>query len=189
MNRRGADRIGPAGMAGMVGLWGASSLIESIQYGTVALSGATSNTATISSVDTTRSLVVHLGQSNNWSGGTQPTYTVTKLSLTNATTVTATRGAVGGIDCNAAFAVLQFRPGAVRSVQQGNVTPTGTATVTEVNTAKSLLLSMGISGDTGGIDGSWYSRLTLTNGTTVTATRQDTSASALAHNFVLVEFF
>lgn len=179
-------------MSGMVSLWGASSLIRSVQYGTVALSGVTTNTATIVAVDTSRAVVIDLCASNNWSGGTSEAYAVPRFTLTNSTTVTAVRGAVGGIDCNAAFAVVEFAPGVLRSVQTGTITPTAgavTATITDVNVAKAVVLSLGVSGDNGGVGGSWWSRLTLSSSTTVTATRQDTSAAAMPHNFAVMEFF
>jgi hypothetical protein len=69
--------------------------IKSIQAGTITIAHATaSNTATISSVNTAKSFVIHNGVTtiNNPGSG----YTVDdwsfRVALTNATTVTATRG-------------------------------------------------------------------------------------------------
>ena len=193
MNRRGQNLAGPLGGSGMVGRWGASSLIENIQYGTVALSGVTNATTTITSVDITRATVIHLGQSNNWSGGSGAQYSSAYVELTNATTVKAVRNTVGGIDCNVNFAVIQFCPGILRSVQTGSVTInsglTNTATVTTVNTDKSLLIYLGLQSNAA-VDGAGYERLSLTNATTITGTRQDTTGGGIPTvTFALLEFF
>lgn len=60
-------------------------LNSSVQRNTVAISAATSNTATITSVNTSKSFANYCG----WlSGGATPAVTFTDLALTNATTVT-----------------------------------------------------------------------------------------------------
>lgn len=192
MSRRQRNLLGPQGMGGLVGLWGASSLIESIQYGTVSLGAGTTATATITAVDVSRSVLIDLRSLNNWSAGTQPAYTSTRLTLTNSTTVTGDRNASGGITCSAGFAIVQFRPGVIKSVQYGNINggaATNTATITSVNTDKTFLLSLGIIGDTGGLDGYFYSILSLTNATTVTATRGIAGGAGVNHGFVAVEGF
>lgn len=178
-------------MSGVVSLWGASSLIASIQYGTVSLGTAASATAAINAVDTTRALLIDLRQNNNWSGGTQPAYTSTDLALTNSTTVTAVRQAGGGISCTASFCVVEFRPGVCRSVQSGTTTAAGTttATVTAVNTDKSMVFSLGLSGDSGGRDDYFYARITLTNGTTITMTRGASGGISMRVGWILLELF
>jgi hypothetical protein len=67
----------------------APSVIKSIQKGTITQSG-TSTTATITSVDTAKSVVLFGGSSNS-------SYSVNLnyVELTNATTVTAKRAATG----------------------------------------------------------------------------------------------
>ena len=192
MNRRGAQLTGPLGGAGMVGLWGASSLIESIQYGVVSMSGAqASNTATITSVDLSRSVLIDLRQSNNWSGGTQPAYTSNTLALTNSTTVTAARQAAGGIALTAGFCVVTFLPGVFRSIQSGVVSGTGSPTViiTSVNTAKTMLFSLGLSGDSGGRDDYFYGYWQLTNATTLTLQRVSTGGSSMQAGWLALEGF
>jgi hypothetical protein len=179
-------------MGGMVSLWGASSLIESIQYGTIALSGVqTSNTATITSVDLSRAIIIDLRQSNNWNGGTQPAYTSNTLALTNSTTVTAFRNATGGIALTAAFAVVQVAPGVVKSIQSGRVSGNGTVTVTitGVNTAKTFLLSLGLEGDSGGRDDAFYAYMSLTNSTTITFTRGVGAGTGQLAGWIAVEGF
>ncbi len=188
--RRPRSLIGPANMGGMVGLWNASSMIESIQYGTISITSLTA-TATITSVDASRSILIDLRQSNNWNGGTQPAYTSNTLVFTNATTITASRNASGGIVATASFCVVQFAPGVVRSVQSGLMIGNSnqTATITSVNTAKSLVLSLGLEGDSGGRDDAFYGRLTLTNATTVTLTRGVSNGSGMQAGYLVLEFF
>ena len=190
--RRQRNLLGPQGMGGMVSLWGASSLIESIQYGTIALSGVQlSNTATITSVDLSRAIIIDLRQSNNWNGGTHPAYTSNTLALTNSTTVTAFRNATGGIALTAAFAVVQVAPGVVRSVQSGRVSGNGTVTVTitSVNTAKTFLLSLGLEGDSGGRDDAFYAYMSLTNSTTITFTRGVGAGTGQYAGWIAIEGF
>ena len=67
--------------------------IRSIQAGTITLAGVTSNTATVSAVDTTKAELIWLGcrTSDNVSGNGQNWWV--NITLTNATTITATMGA------------------------------------------------------------------------------------------------
>lgn len=62
--------------------------IKSIQRGTIAITSTNqTNTATITSVDTAKSILIHLGQKSGGSDSSQVAY----LELTDATTVTASR--------------------------------------------------------------------------------------------------
>lgn len=73
----------------------ASSPVKSIQSGSITIgASSTSNTATISSVDTAKSRIAFKG----YEGGaaTDIRIGVANLELTNATTVTATRAAQDG---------------------------------------------------------------------------------------------
>ena len=63
------------------------------QRGTVTMSGVSTNTATISSVTTTRSRLAYLGDYNDQNN---TSFAMSILALTNATTITATRGAATG---------------------------------------------------------------------------------------------
>lgn len=84
------------------------SVIKSVQYGTVVIgAGATSATATISSVTTSKSVVVFLGFQESSSAATPQTY-LAYLTLTNATTVTATRQASGDT-LTVGFCVVEFQ--------------------------------------------------------------------------------
>lgn len=67
-----------------------SSKIKSIQRGTISMTGsATSGTATITSVDTTKSELRFMGSSNT--DTITDTTAISRVVLTNATTVTANR--------------------------------------------------------------------------------------------------
>jgi hypothetical protein len=70
--------------------------IKSIQRGTISIGAvSTSATATITSVDTTKSILIQLGSN----GAQNNTYSVSStdgyLVLTNATTITANKGVSG----------------------------------------------------------------------------------------------
>lgn len=151
-------------------LIGGGTSIESIQYGTVAVSG-TSNTATITAVDTTRTVLLHLGASYDISASDLRAAN-TRIALTNATTVTGVKGTTGdGGTATISFAVIQFRAGVVRPIQRGTITMSGssnTATITAVNTAKTAVNHLGCSILSN--DDRNRVRITLTNATTVTAT-------------------
>ena len=72
---------------------GSSGVINSIQRGTIAVAnGTSSNTATITSVDVTKSELRVLGQGMSGGGGNDG-----YIVLTNATTITATRATTAGI--------------------------------------------------------------------------------------------
>lgn len=193
MNRRGANLTGPLGGSGMVGRWGASSLIKSIQRGTIVLANVASNTATIASVDLANTTLSWL--SSNYNGGadvSQQNY-CGRVSLTNATTVTAERQ-FNANSLTVSYEVVEWNPGVLKSIQRGSITishtaSSNTATVTGVETAKSYLVFGGIQSqpNTGyGIDST--GKLVLTNGTTVTFDRSGTNNSLVAA-YHLVEWF
>lgn len=86
-------------------LTSAATVINSIQYGTVALTnGSTSATATITSVDTSKAVLINLGYTVSEDTAKDA---LARLSLTNSTTVTATRGASVNT-CTVGFCVVEF---------------------------------------------------------------------------------
>lgn len=155
-------------------LWGVSSNIYSIQRGTIVITGAsTSNTATITAVDVNNSIITFLGW--NLAGAENPDHAFVRLALTNATTVTATKGAgTGGADnVTVGFEVVAYAPGVIKSVQRGTIVcaaGTATATITSVNTAKTTLHCIGVSSVNTGAFNTWMPSIDLTNSTTITAT-------------------
>jgi len=84
----------------------------------------------------------------------------------------------------------------VSSVQQGTITlaagvGTNTATISAVDTSKSVALLRGVSTDVGLVSSANYqcvhARITLTNSTTVTATRSNTTGE-LVVSFAVIQF-
>lgn len=189
--RRFRHFIGPQGMSGMVALWGASSLIKSVQEGVVSLSTNASATATIAAVATGNSLIFATGTSDDQASEVAQN-TNCLIELTNATTVTATRDQSGGVTESASFVVVEFLPGVIKSVQRGTITIAGgatsnTAAITSVNTAKAFTTPLG-STTTAAADASNNARLATTNATTITATRVGTGNPA-TFGYQVVELF
>lgn len=145
MNRRGADRTGPLGGAGMVGLWGASSLIKSIQRGTTTTSGATTGTVTVNQVDMNNSMLLYGGNAGTDTNVNLPEGKQ-RIDLTNSTTVTGSRNSTSGSATYCPFDLIEFRPGVIKSIQRGSVAITSTntdVTITAVDMSKSVCLFHG----------------------------------------------
>lgn len=142
------------------------TVIKSLQYGTLTVTGATSNTATITAVDTTKCGVQWLGFAPT--GGGLDNSMGTKLVLTNSTTLTATLAAVG--TSTTKFVVVCFVPNLIKSIQRGNaLTASSTVTITSVNTAKTILSFLGRTMTTTNTNMGDFSGITLTNATTITS--------------------
>lgn len=191
--RRNRDFIGPAGMGGMVGLWGASSLIKSVQYGTATATSSLTGTATITAVVLANSVVMYLGNrttdTTSFIGRVQ-----SRLDLTNTTTVTCTsRDAVA--TKTVSFAVLEFAPGMVKSLQTGTVNITTgelskNATITAVDTNKSFLVWNNQDSNTAGTNDQGYSTLILLNATTVQAQQGGVASGGnITTAYTVLEFF
>ena len=85
-----------------------ASVIKSIQSGTIGISnGSTSNTLTITSVSTAKSMITLNGSSTAQGNTTYPHARMAYIALTNATTITATRGS-GVDDLTLAYQVVEF---------------------------------------------------------------------------------
>lgn len=79
----------------------------------------------------------------------------------------------------------------IQSVQYGTMTiaanvASGTATITSVNTAKAVVIYLGLR--TSATSDNTWAKITLTNATTVTADRQGSPANDEVVGFVVVEF-
>jgi hypothetical protein len=174
-----------------VAQFGALSFVRSVQRGTIAVAAAAlTGTATITTVGLTNSLLVFNGsQSDNSLDAMNKA--LTRVELTNATTVTATRNTVGEIQ-TVSYEVIEFWPGVIKQVQRGTITMTtassATATIDGVTMAKALVEALGFSQTN--IDGASVilSRLTLTNSTTVTANRT-TGTGNVTIGYQVVEFY
>ena len=82
----------------------ATSVIKSIQYGTVTLTGVTSATATITAVNTAKAVLMHLGTSTT---GDLNLYADTRITLTDSTTVTGNKYASAN-NSTTSFVVVEF---------------------------------------------------------------------------------
>lgn len=137
---------GPLGGGGMVGLWGRSGLIVSVQRGSIAF--GTSNltaTATISPVITANAFVSWCGGNN---GGVDNDGLIGYMTLTNSTTVTCTRGYQDG--ANGAtnwYEVIEYAPGMIKSQQSAFASFLSSAlintTITSVTMNKTVLIDAG----------------------------------------------
>lgn len=168
-----------------------STAVDSIQQGTVAV--IATGTDTITSVDTSRSVVIHNGVSIDFTGA-QPGRSFTSLSLTNATTVTGTRDNSVNT-ATTGYVVIEFASGVTDSVQEfsisitSDVATTNTATITSVNTSQSVIFPAGQRPN--GTDPALHTQscyVELTNGTTVTATRNTAATPNPTIVGTIVEF-
>jgi len=186
--RRQRNLLGPQGMGGMVSLWGASSLIKSIQYGTTSTTGTTT-TATITSVDTNNACLIYLGctSTNSADGG----YWTGSCVLTNSTTVTTNYQTTSGETKILGFCVVEYQPGVFKSLQTFSISlisaASATTTITAVNVAKSQIISGGM--QTYGAAMTQPGRVTLTNATTVTLNRVATDAYTTIIPGCVIEYF
>lgn len=183
----------------MVSLWGASSLIRSVQAGTIAVgAGTTSQTATIAAVDLANTMLLFsiTSQAGTFS---DPRNAWARLELTNSTTLTASINADAGYSTTVGYRVVEYRPGVFRSIQYSTITmasgaASGTVTITEVDPAKSFVMYLGHTEDSAaaspGMDpnGQWC-RLAVTNGTTITAARNTAVAANNVVGVVIGELF
>ena len=188
--RRQRNFIGPQGM-GMVSLWGASSLIQSVQAFTITLSAALSGTATISTVSLGDSILFYDNYDTDWPGSVGNTSFESRVTFTNTTTITANSigAATVGITTIIRGRVVTFAPGVIRSIQRGSLSFSGqsnTATITEVNTAKSFLVDNGFS--TAASDERLQASWAITNATTLTVQTRLGGVSKDT-NYQCVEYF
>jgi hypothetical protein len=78
----------------------------------------------------------------------------------------------------------QFTPGRIKSIQRGTISGSATATITAVDTAKSILTNLGHSAPGAGS----IARLTFTNSTTITATNGGVDSPGTT-GFQVVEYY
>lgn len=167
-----------------------ASYVTSVQLFEITIAtGATSNTATITSVDTTKAWIWYCGQ--NWSAGTGSNTHVSRCDLTGATTVTAQRNSSSGTDTATVRGyVFETTASLIASVQPGTISvtatnATGTATVSA--TTKGVVFHLGVTSNSStSVLGNFENALDL-SGTTVTATRGSTTGT-MTVGFVVVDF-
>ena len=174
----------------MVSLWGASSMVPSVQQITWTINAATVNT-TITAVNTANAIVVGQGAMSQLGSNNIAVGTVGGLKITSSTNVQCRRSLAQNFPDLAAATVLEFAPGVIRSFQNALIaqtTASTTATITAVNTAKTFLI---VTSDL--YSGPGYQacpRISLTNGTTLTSVVDTYSASYAPETYIqVVEFF
>lgn len=168
-----------------------SGLVENVQYGSLVFNGSSqlSTSTTISSVDTSRSVVIFNGFSTTNASINGMESDAMRLWLTDATTVTGTRGGGDTHTVTVNFAVIQFASGITDSIQQVLITNIGTAqsttTISSVDTSRSIAIWGG-----GETDDTTYNRaltvLNLASATEITATR--TTGANASTTATVVEF-
>lgn len=174
---------------------GGSSLIDSVEQVSVAITGTdTSNTATITSVDTARTTIFYQGFTSAFNAATAMDETGAYGTLTSSTVVTFTRNTgTSGSDCVHRAIVVQWASGVLDGVEYGTVTITdtnssNTATISSVTTTDSAITYIGNSSDT---NGTAYSRVfgscAITSATQVTGYKGNT-ANAITIGFCVTEF-
>ncbi len=173
---------------------GPASIIKSIQSGTIAIgSGSASNTATINAVVTANSLLF-------WNGSYDATATtnqdmIADVVLTNTTTITATRSNAGTNTCNARYTIIEFIPGVLTSVQRGTITiasgsTSNTATITSVSENVAFFNCLGYRNTNNSAEriDSAFATITLTDATTVTASRTTNDSFNTIVGYQVAEF-
>lgn len=189
-NRAAADTTGALTINATVVQF-ASYAIKSIQAGSVSMGSLASGTAAISAVTLANAAVIYNGLTVVSTAASRIDYD-SGLTLTSTTQVTATRNSAGASGPIVYFTVLEFATGILNSSAQQNTVATsgsnsGTTTITGV-TASNAMLAYG--GQTNSTDGYMDSALaiTLTNGTTVTASSQEPSGGSSIAYFTVLEF-
>jgi hypothetical protein len=173
----------------------AHGFLQSLQTGTVAITnGNATATASLSpAVNVNNAWLIPMGYTSTEAAGALTDFNAF-ITLTNATTVTGTRTGTTQL-LTPRFALLEFVPGVVRSIQYGTVVLTtvasATATIAAVMAAKTIVTPLGFSTNagTGGIAGSQCDLdVVLTNPTTITVTGNN-SVNTYTVGFVAVELY
>ncbi len=176
----------------LAGAGSPTSIIKSIQHVQITIAASTtSNTATINSVNTNYTAILFSGCQSGTSTSCADSFT--RVVLTDATTVTATRNTSNTNTTTVSCAVIEFQSWALASnVQRGTISiasasASNTATISSVTTSRAVVLRGGYTTNNGAITASVYTNLELTNGTTVTAARDSTTGTVIAA-YSVVEF-
>lgn len=160
-------------------------LKSNIQRSTIAITGATSGTATVSSVTTTQARVRHLGCTTD-DASANINVASSDATLTNATTVTvAVNTSPGAGTTTTSFELSEYATGILKSsVQRGTILITGavsnTGTISSVTTTKTELDRLGDLPTAASQATSVVAYQVLTNATTITATRGTNTGNTTA---------
>lgn len=168
-------------------------MIDSIQRGTISVSGASSNTATISSVTTSRTVLFYSGMRTSVND-TASEDRLAYVALTSATNIRATRKASSAVSCDTVVQVVEFKAGVINSIQRGVLTIATSASsqstdLTAVNTANSFMSFLGqaYNGNASATSAP-FAAVDLVDADTVRATRGGSPVVTLEVSYELVEF-
>lgn len=171
-----------------------STVLQSSQQRSVTLTGtATSGTDTISSVTAANTILNYGGVNSSSSSAQQANHT---LQLTNSTTVTFTRNGTTSATRIFKYNVLEFKSGVLstNAVQRGtialNSATTNTGIITSITAANASVNHLNVlTSDSGSQSaGDLNCDLVLTDGTTVTATKNLSTAATYTISFEVIEF-
>ena len=175
-----------------------SAMIQSIQHRSFSTtsSTATSITDTISSVNTTNTMILFYDSINSSSTGSTAFDANLSLygQLTNSTTTTFTRTGNASLSCTICYDVVEFASGVLNSsVQRGtialnNVT-SNTATISSVSTSNAFVNCVGYNtGSTASNRAPKNTDIVFTNSTTLTAAVNTATAGIDTISYEVVEF-
>lgn len=183
---RGRATLTGSPLSSRLAQWTQPGFVRSVQRGTATILNTFSTVAaTITAVDPTWTVVFFVGQTHS-ALSTVPSNWSCRVALANSTTITPVRTGTSG-NLLVSYEVIEFWPGAIRSVQRGNVNTGSTATISAVVTTKTVLVWMGqqmTHAGGGGEEATIQGWLTLTNSTTITASATSTGSSEVAYEAV-----
>lgn len=122
--------------------WGRRGIVKSIQRGTIVLNNVTSNTSTVTAVDPNNAVLHCLGFNGGGASTTLSDFLMAMV-LTNGTTITATINTAVAAVHTISYELVEYWPGIIKSLQRGVITSgtsPATATITAVNTVKTLVV-------------------------------------------------
>ncbi len=173
-------------LSSRVAQWTQPGGVKLVQRGVIAITGATSNTATITAVVLNNSRLRLVGF--NCSETSTVAQALVRLTFTNSTTITASVVTDPAPDTTSiSYEVTEYWPGVIKSVQRGTIATNGTATITPVNILKSEVDWLGTTDGAAEISFRRSAYLTLTNATTVTAFPGISNAQTTGYQ--VVEFY
>lgn len=163
--------------------------VKSVQAKSVTLTG-TATTSTITAVRTDKTVVLANGFTTS-NANANLTTSLARVSLTNSTTVTVNINSVG-TTCVVNYVAVEFQPDCVISVQQVAITAasgtSATATLATNVDMNNTLCFWGSQQSGGNTRAQMFSKIVLTNPTTVTASWNTSSIVTRTVNATVVNF-
>lgn len=177
-----------------IGFFQSAGLIQNLQPFAITIASAgTSNTGTVTSVDTTRSTIVYGGVQSGDTSSSDGTNDFCTFVLTNATTITITRTGTGAFTLIGKGTLIQWKSGVVKSISQGTIvigsgSTSNTASFTAVTSGNAIVLFGGLTTSTNGTTGQLLARTALASTTTASATRNTSTTNTVTVGYCMFEF-